>query len=176
MSVRPRSWIDGSFSSLPTVLNLSNVQVRVQLPTSAVSVALPAFAAAAPCCYGASAAGRRTPSDRYLPPAGRAAANLPHAAAAVDRWDRRTEGRTQLFFYPTPAVVSPAVVLVPHNIVLMCLQLGSRTCNPRQFRYLVIVERHDVESGAVSSEGTGVQSLSGHAPLYFMALKWPIMC
>ena len=60
---------------------------------------------------------------------------------SIDGTDGRRDGRN--FFSPTPAVVSPAVVLVPHNIVLMCLQLGSRTCNPRQFRYLVIVERHD---------------------------------
>jgi len=93
---------------------------------------------------------------------------------SIDGTDGPRDGRN--FFSPSPAAVSPAVVLVPHNIVLMCLQLGSRTCNPRQFRYLVIVERHDVESGAVSSEGTAVQSLSGQAPLYFMALKWPIMC
>jgi len=32
--------------------------------------------------------------DRYLLPAGRSAANQPHAAAAVDRWDRQTDGRT----------------------------------------------------------------------------------
>jgi len=39
---------------------------------------LPAFAAEA--CYAAI--------DRYLLPAGRSVANLSHAAAAVDRWDR----------------------------------------------------------------------------------------
>ena len=32
--------------------------------------------------------------DRYLLPAGRPAANPPHAAAAVDRWDRQTDRRT----------------------------------------------------------------------------------
>jgi len=57
-------------------------QVCVQLPTSAVNVALPAFAAArraaAPCCCGA---GRAT-IDRYLLSAGRTAANPPRAAPA----------------------------------------------------------------------------------------------
>ena len=33
----------------------------------------------------------RAAIDRYLLPAGHAAANLPHAAAAVARWDRRTD-------------------------------------------------------------------------------------
>jgi len=32
--------------------------------------------------------------DRYILPAGRSAANPPHAAAAVDRTDRQTDGRT----------------------------------------------------------------------------------
>ena len=32
--------------------------------------------------------------DRYLLPVGHPAANPPHAAATVDRWDRRTDGRT----------------------------------------------------------------------------------
>ena len=32
--------------------------------------------------------------DRYFVPAGPTAANLPHAAAAVDRWDMQTDGRT----------------------------------------------------------------------------------
>jgi len=32
--------------------------------------------------------------DRYLLPTGRSAANPPAAAAAVDRWDGRTDGRT----------------------------------------------------------------------------------
>jgi len=32
--------------------------------------------------------------DRYLLPAGRRAASKPAAVAAVDRWDRQTDGRT----------------------------------------------------------------------------------
>jgi len=46
------------------------------------------------CCCGSvlrrRAAGRPPPAavDRYLLPAGRPAANPPHAAAAIDRWDR----------------------------------------------------------------------------------------
>ena len=54
----------------------------VQLPTSAVNVALPAFAAArraaAPCCCGAG----RAAIDQYLLPAGPTAASPPHTAAA----------------------------------------------------------------------------------------------
>ena len=67
--------------------------VCVQLPTSAVNVALPAFAAArraaAPCCCGTG----RAAVDRYRPPAGPTAANPPHASAAEES-DRRTDGRT----------------------------------------------------------------------------------
>ena len=32
--------------------------------------------------------------ERYVPPAGRSAANPPHDAAAVERWDRQTDRRT----------------------------------------------------------------------------------
>ena len=52
-------------------------------------------AAAAPLLRSAQ---RRAAIDRYLPAAGRSAANPPHADAAVDRWDRQigrqTEGQT----------------------------------------------------------------------------------
>jgi len=73
-------------------------QVCVQLPTSAVSVTLPTFAAerrpAAPlllsactvyygaCCTARLLQARRAAIDRYLLPAERSAANLPHTAAA----------------------------------------------------------------------------------------------
>jgi len=61
-----------------------------QLPTCAVNVALPAFAAtrraAAPCCCGAG----RSAIDRYLLPAGPRAANPSHAAGERDR---RTDGQ-----------------------------------------------------------------------------------
>jgi len=60
-------------------------QVCVQPRSSAVSTTLPAFTAV-----------RRAPAlaiDQYLLPAGRSAANPPHAAA-VDRWDRQTDRRT----------------------------------------------------------------------------------
>jgi len=40
---------------------------------------------------------------------------------SIDGTDGRRDGLN--FFSPTPAVVSPAVVLLPHNIVLICLQL-----------------------------------------------------
>jgi len=66
------------------------------LVNSAVNMTLPAFAAerraAAPLLLGAGAV------DRYVLPAGRSAANPPHAAASVERWgrqtDRETDGRT----------------------------------------------------------------------------------
>ena len=35
-----------------------------------------------------------TAVNRYLLLAGRSAPNPPHAAAAVDRWDRQTDGRS----------------------------------------------------------------------------------
>jgi len=66
----------------------------VQPRSSAVNTTLPAFAAerraAAPLPLGAGAA----VVDRYLLLARRSAANPPHPAAAVDRWDRQTDGRT----------------------------------------------------------------------------------
>jgi len=46
-------------------------------------MALPAFAAAAPVVQQSI--------DGYLLPARPTAANPPHAAAAVDRWDRQTD-------------------------------------------------------------------------------------
>ena len=56
--------------------------------------------AADPCC-GAVAAerwrllqARRAAIDRHLLSARRSAANPPQAAAATDRWDRQTDGRT----------------------------------------------------------------------------------
>ena len=69
-------------------------QVCVQLPTSAVNVTLPAFAAAAPCCCGTTA--RPAPgSNRPISPARQALSSKPpHAAAVVDRRDRRSDGRT----------------------------------------------------------------------------------
>jgi len=47
-------------------------------------------AAAAPLLLGAG----RAVIDRYLRPARLTAANPPHAAVAVDFWDRQTDGRT----------------------------------------------------------------------------------
>jgi len=66
------------------------------LVNSAANMTLPAFAAerraAAPMLLGAGAV------DRYVLPAGRSAANPPHAAASDERWgrqtDRETDGRT----------------------------------------------------------------------------------
>jgi len=57
-----------------------------QLSAPAVNVALPAFAAAAPCCCGAG----RAAIYWYRLPAGPTAANTPHAAA-VGEWDRQAD-------------------------------------------------------------------------------------
>ena len=66
-------------------------QVCVQPPPSTVNVTLPAFAAERRrLLQGARSAPAAI--DRYLLPARRSAANLLHAAAAVDRWDRQTYG------------------------------------------------------------------------------------
>ena len=72
-------------------------QVRFQPRSSAVSTALPAFAAERRAA-GASPA-RRTPAvDRYyLLPAGRSAANPLPAVTAVHRCDGRTDGQTDRF-------------------------------------------------------------------------------
>ena len=75
-----------------TKLNLTK-QACVQLPTSAVNVALPAFSAArraaAPCCCGAGHAA----IDRYFLPTRLTTANPPHAVAAGE-WERQTDGQT----------------------------------------------------------------------------------
>ena len=72
----------------------------VQLPMSAVNMTLAVFAAerraAAPCC-GAAAAERRLHVARCTSSCRRSAANPPHAAAAVDRLERRTDGRSTQF-------------------------------------------------------------------------------
>ena len=63
--------------------------------TSAVNITLPAFAAERRAAAVAAECWRllqerRAAIDRYLLPAGRSAANPPHAAAAVDQWDGQT--------------------------------------------------------------------------------------
>jgi len=77
------------------------VKLGVQLPTSAVSVTLLAFAAE-----------RRAASPllldvrRCLLPARRSAANPPHSAPAVTRWDRQTDGRMLVRFKdPAPHIM-----------------------------------------------------------------------
>jgi len=85
-------------------------QVCVQPSPSAVNVTLPAFAAerraaaglllrASACCTTIAA---RLQLHIDLLHAGRSAANPPHAAAAVDRWDRQIDRRT-LDRYTDPA-------------------------------------------------------------------------
>ena len=50
---------------------------------------------------------RRAAIDRYRQPAGPTAANPPHAAAAVDRWDRQTDGRTDARQFHRPCCGLP---------------------------------------------------------------------
>ena len=66
---------------------------------------------------GAVAAGRRRPAavERYLPPPRLSAANPPHAAA-VDRRDRQTDGRTD--GRPTVTHTDPAA----HTMLRQCQQ------------------------------------------------------
>jgi len=61
-----------------------------------VCAALPAFAAERLAAVTSLLldAQRRAAIDRYFLPTRRSAANSPHATAAVDRWDRQTDGRT----------------------------------------------------------------------------------
>jgi len=47
--------------------------------------------------------------DRYILLAGPAAANPPHAAAAVDRWDRQTDGRTPYRYIDSAAYYASSV-------------------------------------------------------------------
>jgi len=87
-------------------------QVCVQLPTSADTVALPAFAAvrraASSCCCGAG----RAAISRYILPSGPTAADLPPLPHAVQRAKhRRTNGQTD---GQTPyRYVDPAVYTMP---------------------------------------------------------------
>ena len=81
----------------------------------------------------------RAAIDRHLLPTGPTAANPPHAAAAVDRWVRQTDGRTP-YRYIDPAAYyagsanSPAYVVVqnttskltaPRNAIIHCSVIRS---------------------------------------------------
>jgi len=57
---------------------------------SSLDPPLSAFAAERRCCWAPAPA----TVDRYLMPVRRSVANPPHAGAAVDRWDRKTDGPT----------------------------------------------------------------------------------
>jgi len=68
-------------------------QVGVQLLTPAGNVTLLAFAVERRVVVRRAAVARMDAAiDRYLLPAGPTAANPPHAASAVDRWHRQTDG------------------------------------------------------------------------------------
>jgi len=74
---------------------------------------LPAFAAERRCLlHGPRSA--LAAVDRYMLPAGRSTTNPPAAVAAVDRWDRRTDGRT-LNRYIDPAAHTVLAVLINCN-------------------------------------------------------------
>ena len=85
------------------------------LVNSAVNVTLPAFAAerraAAPLLLG----------DRYVLPAKHSAANPPHAAAAVERWDRQTDGRTPDCYRHCSAYYAGSVNKVEYNYLELSL-------------------------------------------------------
>ena len=68
-------------------------QVSVQPPPMAVKVTLSAFPAERRRLLHSA---RSAPAaiDQYILPARRSAANPPHAAAAVDRRNRQTDGQT----------------------------------------------------------------------------------
>jgi len=72
------------------LLELQSLTNRVQPAMPTVNVTLPTFAAAAPLPWAPNPAA----VDRYLLPAGRPAANPPHATAEVDRRHRQTDRRT----------------------------------------------------------------------------------
>jgi len=76
------------------------------------------------------ARGARTAVDRYRMPAGRSAANTPHAAAAVDRWDRQTDGRTLNRLIDPAAYYASSVnnsiwQRIGSNIAENCMTVGS---------------------------------------------------
>jgi len=56
------------------------------------------------CCWAPAL--QQSPIDRYILLAGPTAANPPHAAAAVDSWDRQTDGRIPYSFAAYYAAVS----------------------------------------------------------------------
>ena len=90
-------------------------QVCYQLSTSAVSVALPACAAVRRVrCFPLMLGARRLLVRRYLLPAERPAANSLHAAAAVHRRDRQTDGRTP-YCYTDPAPHTMRTVPIVRN-------------------------------------------------------------
>jgi len=68
--------------------------------------------------------------SRYLPPARRSAANPPHAATAVEWWDRHTDGRTdnRPCHRPCPALYAPSV-----NKAVIDRRLRSRCCHPGSY-------------------------------------------
>ena len=66
----------------------------------------------------APAAERRAAIDPYLQPAGRSAANPPIAAAAVDRWDRRTN--TRPFHRPCSVCYAGSVSNFSHCLEHLC--------------------------------------------------------
>jgi len=70
-----------------------NKSICVQLPTSAVNVALPAFAAGRRAATPLPLSAGRAAIDRYLLSAGLTAANPQQRRAAGEYRDRQTDGR-----------------------------------------------------------------------------------
>jgi len=73
----------------------------------------------------AFAAKRRAAVDRYLLPARRSAANPPHAAAAVDRRGRPTDGRTpDRYIDPAPHTMRAASIYT-YTVAAHCYEYNS---------------------------------------------------
>ena len=73
---------------------------------SSVGYPLPADATRTGLCITAPAA-----VDRYILPTGRSAANPPAAVAAVDRWDRQTDERTDRCIDPAVHAMRAASIM-----------------------------------------------------------------
>ena len=105
--------------------------VCVQPPTAAGNATLLAFAAvrraaAAPLLLGAG----RVAIDRCLLAAGPTAANPPHAAAAVDSWDKQTDGHRAVTYITDCAAYCARSV---KNALYVCLCVRSvRVCRVRR--------------------------------------------
>jgi len=89
----------------------------------------------------------RAANDRYLLAAEPTTANPPHAAAAVDRWDRQTDGRTPDLY------VDPAL----HTMREQCHK-DTRSCSRTQCYYAAMM--HVVVKPATLTKGSSALSVA----------------